>query len=198
MQTLNCFAHLIEYHCLRRTAAALASTLLMALASWSNGAMAQRSEHKIAHDLRASIDARHGHKDGHTRELKGVRHVQAIVVTDGSNGSDADMSELRAFILKHGGSVHASFPSMHSLSVQIKASQVQALAERKEVLSVTPNREIRSTASTIETITGALNSGVRTYSDKINYSGLDGSGIGIAILDSGVMKMHDTLKARAA
>ena len=143
MQTPNFFAVLIGRQCLRTVAAALTTTALLALGGVCTSAWAERGEHKVARDLRASIDAPHGHKNGHTRELKGVRHVQVIVVTD---GSDADMSDLRAYILKHGGSVHASFPSMHSLSVQVKASQVQALAERKDVLSVTPNGSVPVTA----------------------------------------------------
>src|SRR6267378_494292 len=68
---------------------------------------------------------------------------------------------------------------------------VAALAQRSDVISVAPNRSTASTASTLETITGTLTSNVRTNSTKTGYSGLDGTGIGIAVLDSGVMAAHD-------
>ena len=36
---------------------------------------------------------------------------------------------------------------------------------------------------------------MRTSSTKTSYSGLDGTGIGIAVLDSGVMKAHEDFLA---
>ena len=166
-------------------------TTLLIAAAWSSGAHARGPAEKIAKDLEPSITAAVTPKHRHTKDINGVRHVQAIVVTD---GSDPEMTDLRAQILRSGGSVHAVFPSLHSLSVQIKAQQVQALAQRADVVSVSPNRATQSTASTLETITGALTSNVRTYSSKTAYSGVDGSGIGIAVLDSGVMRLHDTFE----
>src|SRR5262249_50624068 len=49
------------------------------------------------------------------------------------------------------------------------------------------------TASLLEQITGANTSAVRSYSTSVNYTGLDGTGIGIAVLDSGVMRSHKTM-----
>jgi len=148
-------------------------------------AEAQGSQSKIAVDLQAGIAAKKPNTKW-VREIKGERHVQAVVVT---NGVDPEMTDLRDFVLRTGGSVHAEFPAFNALTVQIKANQVFTLAQRKDVVSGSPNREIRRTASTLEAITGALTSNVRSGSTKTSYSGLDGSGI--AVLDSGVMRAHD-------
>jgi serine protease AprX len=87
--------------------------------------------------------------------------------------------------------VLAKHSGIHALTVLMKAGTVIAMAQRADVVSVSPNREVRQTASTLESITGALTSNVRTNSTKTDYSGWDGTGIGIAVLDSGVMKAHD-------
>jgi hypothetical protein len=72
--------------------------------------------------------------------------------------------------------------------VQQPAAQVAYIAARPDVVSVTPNRVTSRTASTLEAVTVVLTTGVRTSSSKTSYSGLDGTGIGIAVLDSGIMK----------
>ncbi|MEO5697177.1 MAG: S8 family serine peptidase, partial [Burkholderiaceae bacterium] len=122
------------------------------------------------------------------RDVKGERQVQAIVVSD---SADPEMTDLRAQVLRTGGSVHAVHAAVRALTVQIGLGQVHALAQRKDVVSVSPNRATYRTASTLESITGTLTANVRTNSTKTGYSGLDGSGIGIAVLDSGVMKQHE-------
>src|SRR5207244_4436176 len=85
----------------------------------------------------------------------------------------------------------AKYSFIHALTALMKAGTVIALAQRNDVVSVSPNREVRQTASTLESITGALTGNVRPNSTKTSYSGMDGTGIGIAVLDSGVMKAHD-------
>ncbi|TMG95255.1 MAG: hypothetical protein E6H73_05880, partial [Betaproteobacteria bacterium] len=116
-----------------------------------------------------------------------MRYVQVIVV---SNSADPEMTDLRSFVVRTGGSVLAKHSGIHALTVLMKAGTVNAMAQRKDVVSVSPNREVRRTASTLESITGALTSNVRSNSTKTGYSGVDGTGIGIAVLDSGVMKAH--------
>jgi subtilisin family serine protease len=64
---------------------------------------------------------------------------------------------------------------------------VAAVAAREDVQGVSPNRLTARTSSALEASTGALN--LRSYSGS-SYSGLDGSGIGIAILDSGIGWSH--------
>ena len=55
------------------------------------------------------------------RDLNGVRHVQAIVV---SNSTDPAMTELRAAVLRTGGAIHAVHPTLRALTVQVRAADV--------------------------------------------------------------------------
>ena len=146
------------------------------------------AQSKVARDLQVGVAMGNTPAVKWARDVKGARHVQVIVV---SNAADPEMTDLRAFVLKSGGSVLAHHSGIRALTVLMKANKVDALAQRDDVVSVSPNREVRRTASTLEAITGALTSNVRTGSTKTGYSGIDGTGIGIAVLDSGVMKPHD-------
>src|SRR5207237_8533918 len=141
-----------------------------------------------APDRPAGIDAGTTPAVNWARDIKGARYVQVIVV---SNAVDPEMTDLRAFVLRTGGSVLAKHAGIHALTVLMKAGTVNAMAQRKDVVSVSPNRQVRRTASTLESITGALTSNVRSNSSKTGYSGVDGSGIGLAVLDSGGMKAHE-------
>ena len=144
------------------------------------------SDHKIARDLRDALDTGRGGDRRWSRDIGGQRHVQLIVIGD---GSDPEMKALRAQVLRVGGSVHARHPLVNGLTVQVPRGQVQAIAQRADVKSVSPNRAVKRSASTLEAISGVLTSGVRSYAWG-SYSGLDGSGVGIAVLDSGVMAAH--------
>ncbi len=191
MRLVTPFIVLIERRRLR-SALAMSLALLIAgiglkTAHAQPGAGERHS--KVARDLDAEIGETRQPKAKWARDVNGVRHVQAIIV---SNSPDPEMTELRAQVLRSGGSVHAVHPAVHAITVQIKANQVQALSQRSDVVSVSPNRETQRTFSTLESITGALTSNVRTYAGSASYSGMDGSGIGIAVLDSGVMKLHDS------
>ena len=146
---------------------------------------------KVARDLDDEVAMPAASKPKWAREVNGVRHVQAIIV---SNDSDPEMKNLRAQVLRLGGAVHAVHPAVHAITVQVKASDVQALSRRSDVLSVSPNRLTQRSVSTVESITGSVGGNVRSYSATGVYSGLDGSGVGIAILDSGVMADHRSLR----
>ena len=94
--------------------------------------------------------------------------MQVIVV---SNSSDPEMTDLRKFVVRNGGSILARHPSTRALTVQIRAGAINALSQRKDVVIISPNRSTASTASTIEAITGALAADVRTNSTRTGYSG---------------------------
>ena len=148
---------------------------------------APHSRHpKIAGDLHDAIAGNSGKARRWMRSVRGQRTVQVIVVAE---GSDKEMRALRAEIQKLGGTVQATHGLVNAMTVQIPAQQVAALAALADVKSLSPNRDVVQTASLIETTTGALTPNVRSYAYG-SYTGLDGSGVGIAILDSGIMKRH--------
>ena len=150
---------------------------------------------KLARDLDDEAANVGAPKAKWSRDVNGVRQVQAVVV---SNSTDPALTSLRAWVLGTGGSVHALHSGINALTVQLPANRVRQLAQRSDVVSVSPNRSTQRTASTLESITGALASNVRTSSTKTSYLGFDGTGVGIAVLDSGVMKTHEGLMTSGA
>ena len=182
-------------------AACLALTLGAALAAEparTAVAVGANQQHKLARDL--ALPLADGSHVGHRWSRRvGDQHLVQIVVL--SDSADPELAALRAHVLRLGGSVHARHPLVNGLTVQVPASQLAALAAHADVASVSPNRAVRGSASLLETDTGASaakaavpsNIRVGIYDGNgviTNYSGLDGSGVGIAILDSGVMRGH--------
>ena len=121
------------------------------------------------------------------RDIDASRYVKVIVVATPS--ADPELASLRQSVLAVGGSVYFRYTSVSALSVLLPAARVIDIAMRADVQGVSPNRMTARTAtslatSALEDATGV--NGVRTRTGKgTGYSGLDGSGVGIAILDSG-------------
>ena len=100
--------------------------------------VSERVRAKIAHDMDGELRTDRAPREKWARDVRGVRHVQAIVVSD---STDPEMRELRAQVLRLGGSVHAVHAAMHAITIQIPAQRLNALAQRDDVVSVTPNRK---------------------------------------------------------
>jgi len=167
----------------------LAMTMLLIAALFSSSVHAQSvASSKVAADLRDAISASITPRSSWTRDVAGTRYVKALVV---SNSSDSDLTELRAQVLAAGGSVYYRYMSVTALSVLLPAARVDDIAARADVQSISPNRLTARTASALEMATGATS--VRTTSGS-GYAGLDGSGVGIAILDSGIAWNHLNLR----
>ncbi len=145
---------------------------------------------KIARDLEVAISSPFTPNERWVRLRGGRRMIDAIII---SNAADRDMLALRDHVLLLGGTVNAGFSTVQALSVTVPARALAELDERDDVVALSPNRTTRHTYSSLETTTGAVTAGVRTATGATTYSGLDGSGIGIAILDSGVMPNHRNL-----
>src|SRR6266508_987933 len=93
---------------------------------------------KVARDLQVGIALGTTPAVNWARDIKGVRYVQVIVV---SNSADPEMTDLRAFVVRTGGSVLARHSVIHALTTLMKAGTVIAVAQRDDVVSVSPNRE---------------------------------------------------------
>jgi hypothetical protein len=167
MRLLTRFVVLIESRRLHKAAVATVTSIAMLLPGFGLGfahaAPNPRGAAKVAQDLDDEVRGASRVRPKWSRQIGGVQHVQAILV---SNSADPSMADLRAHVLRLGGSVHAVHAASRSITVQVKASDLDALAQRSDVLSASPNSETQRTASMVETVTGAINSGVRTYSSK--------------------------------
>ncbi|MCU0239989.1 MAG: S8 family serine peptidase, partial [Pyrinomonadaceae bacterium] len=107
--------------------------------------------------------------------------VQVLVQTYSS-----DTSSIRSRITSKGGTVWTRYYSINGVDAWIPVSELLDIAGRSEVERITPNYLTEKTRSDLEDVTGLISS-VRTVDSTGAYQGLDGSGVGIAILDSGVM-----------
>ncbi len=160
-----------------------------ALAPVSAPLQAQVTNPRVAQDLRTVIDAPSTPKLNWVRDVNGQRYLKALIV---SNSADPDLVALRSAVVSAGGSVYMRYVSVRAVSVLLPARQVDSLAARTDVQSISPNRLTARTASMLEYATGAMSQ--RLYSGG-TYNGLDGAGIGIAVLDSGIGWSHMNMTA---
>ncbi|MDH5340862.1 MAG: S8 family serine peptidase, partial [Rubrivivax sp.] len=148
---------------------------------------------KIAADLLAAINASSTPRLSWAKDIDGVRYVKAIVV--GTPTADPELTSLRNSVLAAGGSIYFRYTSVAALSVLLPAQRVIDIANRADVQTLSPNRMTARTATTLtpshlEQATGVTGVRSRSQATPLGYSGLDGAGIGIAVLDSGVMPAH--------
>ena len=129
--------------------AALAALLCLALGLVGPGARAQATgaPAKVAPDLLAAIS---GGAPSPLPWLGTVGDQAMVKVLVASSSADASLAELRGFVLSVGGSVYYNYASLRMLAVMVPASRVMDLAQRADVVSVSPNRAVVRTASTLQ------------------------------------------------
>src|SRR3954462_2106103 len=135
-----------------------------------------RAQLLLSPDSKVSADLRD--------QMRGARQGARVhVIIQSKKLSDGAFDSLLSF---HGGHTRARFNSFNSRAVELPARAVAALAARFDIDFISldrPNIPFGHVSST----TGA--DIVRTTSG-INVSGLDGTGIAIAVLDSGIDESH--------
>jgi subtilisin family serine protease len=136
---------------------------------------------KLSPDLRDAIVSTSLAPTNWIREAPTGRLLKLLVLS--CDEIDPDLTALRQAVVAAGGSVYYRFASVNGLLVMLPASKVVSIAQRSDVEAISPNRLTTRTASFLEQVTGAA--GVRALP-----AGYDGSGVGIAVLDSGVMASH--------
>jgi serine protease AprX len=191
MSFVSRFIVLIECGIWRRFVAAMAALAVAftGLAPMTAAAAPVKAKKdKVAKDLRDAVASLSTPKARWAKDVNGVRQVQVVI---SAKTSEVDMTTLRNAVKAAGGSVHVRMPGLRMVTATLPAAAVATISARSDVDYVVPNRVVQRTASTLELMSGALASNVRTYSAKNAFTGLDGSGVGIAVLDSGVMKNHE-------
>ena len=147
----------------------------------------QASNPKIAADLRSFVQASASFSApaGVTwaKKLVGIAYVKVLI---NASSSDAQLSALRLDILARGGSVLYNYLSVRALSAMVPVAALDALAARTDVIGISPNRATARHASLLQEGSGA---GAALLALP-GGSTLDGRGVGIAILDSGIDFRH--------
>ncbi|MDQ3027880.1 MAG: S8 family serine peptidase, partial [Pseudomonadota bacterium] len=175
---------------LRRIAAGAVAAFLMAFASGAFAQLESTRSHadargKVSTDLQQALAAPSVSGVTWARESSAGRMVKVLVLAHGT--VDPDLVNLRRAIVAAGGSVYYRYISVTGVSAVLPAARVLDIARRSDVESISPNRMTARTQSLLEKATGAA--GVRGAGTAADPR-VDGRGIGIAFLDSGIMSTH--------
>ena len=96
----------------------------------------------------------------------------------------------RDLIRHHGGRIKYRFENINALLVELPVSAVQELAAEPSIAFITPDRTVNGSMDTATRLLGfdkLRQTAVSSYGNT--YSKVDGTGVGVAILDSGVNSM---------
>jgi len=179
--------HKIQLHLMRHATAfaaacALLFTSLAGAQAFESHAAART---KISDDLNQAISANSVAGIKWAKETYSGRMVKVLVMARPT--VDPDLQSLRSAIVSAGGSVYYRYISVNGVAAVVPASRLSDIARRSDVESISPNRMTARTGSLLEKATGAA--GVRGAGTASNPT-IDGSGVGIAFLDSGIMATH--------
>jgi serine protease AprX len=130
---------------------------------------AERRHRKVAHDLR----------DRSRREPQS-NALEVIIQLN-----DRPSTELRALLRSNGVRIKKQYTNFNTIAVQLPASVIESLNSFPEVEFVSGDDEVRSLGGHVASTSGA---------DDVRSLGtngpLDGNGVGIAIVDSGIYQDH--------
>jgi len=96
---------------------------------------------------------------------------------------------LRAFLSRNGVHVRARFDNLKALAIELPVNALEELAAFSEVSYVSADREVTSLAGNLAVEVGAEAVRQQTTAAGTAYT-LDGTGVGIAVLDSGTYSAH--------
>jgi len=131
----------------------------------------QRLLSKVAPDLREQIEQAGG----------GAEVTRQVIVQLSDTATPAG---LRAKLARLGGRIHQSHDALGLATIELPAGHVRELASDTDIIYVSPDRPVAATGH-LETTTGAT-----LIRDLVRSTTLDGRGIGIAVIDSGIYSSH--------
>ena len=172
---------------LRQTVSLLTTSLaLFFLPAQAQTAADAAARQKLDTRLLGVVDRTATPLAGWLKQATGGPLVKVIVSTDGSD--PLGLTRLLQSVLSLGGAVHQTYPSLNALAVMLPAGGLLTLAQDPTVVGITPNAPVTRSASLLQQASGSAE--VPAASGFNPVRGLDGSGIGIAVLDSGIAWQH--------
>jgi serine protease AprX len=90
----------------------------------------------------------------------------------------------RALVRRHGGRVTGRLPLIHGLSIKLPALGARALDRERDVVAVTLNGKVRTQGASSGRLNTSYPKTVRA--DRLWDRGFTGTGVGVAVIDSGV------------
>ena len=126
-------------------------------------------------------------------QIRGRSSADRIRLVATLNGFNSQ--EVESHILALGGEVKGRYPSVHQMVFEVPAGSVASLTESSSLDYITPDRPVDALASHLEATTGAsLVYPLLPVGPRIAFTGYDGSGIGVAVIDSGIDAEHFDLR----
>ncbi len=151
------------------------------------GSGSGRRGHKVSEDLRQRVSD--GRDERRRRRGDGGRAGVIVQLAEKPKGL------LNAFLNRNGVHVRAKFDNLGALAVELPVSALEELASFEEVSFVSADREVSSLGGNL-----AVEVGAEAVRKQINGAGaaytLDGTGVGVAVLDSGVYSLHKSFAGR--
>src|SRR5947209_3669972 len=146
-----------------------------------------QARQKVSTDLIAALTAPSVSGMSWAKETSSGRLVKVLVLAKPT--VDSDLEDLRRAIVNANGSVYYRYISVGGVAALLPASRVLDIARRTDVESISPNRVTARTKSLVQTVTG-----VGEVPKSASLGTVDGTGIGIAFLDSGIMSSHGAFR----
>jgi len=154
---------------------------------------ARRVREKVAKDVTLAEKSQKISPDLRDEEYKARSADATISVILQFNGPVSH--ELTALLLRNGVNVRKQFSKLNSILVDLPAGVINELANYDEVSYASPDNEIQVLGH-VNNTTGADAVRTQTNASGGTYS-LDGTGIGIAVIDSGMFSGHKAFGSAA-
>ena len=153
---------------------------------------------KMARDLEDDVESRKGRPDRMRRVIiqlaekkagTGNNQIKGIMLTDA-----AVRIQLQEKLALHNGRLDKTFTTMGLITAFLPLSRIRELEYDDDIAYISPDRPIASHGH-VETTTGAGSGQNDARSQVPTLTSVNGTGVGIAVLDSGIDNSHNLIKA---